>query len=68
MMQKLKSIGVLNYPIPNQLDIHEKVVEKAVMGGASTKGSCSASHHNIETTPPKADNTMKLLRIIDEIP
>lgn len=61
-------MGVLNYPILNQLDIHEKVVEKTIMGGASAKDNCSASHHNIETTPPKVDNTERLSRMVKETP
>lgn len=43
MMQKLKSIGVFNHPNLDQLDMLEKVVEKVVMGCASTKDNCPTS-------------------------
>lgn len=42
MMHQLKSMGVLIHPNLNQLDIPDKVIEKVVMDGESTKGSCSA--------------------------
>lgn len=45
-------MGVLNHPISYQLGIHEKVVEKVIMGGASMKDSCSTPHHNIKIIPP----------------
>lgn len=68
MMQKLKSIGVLNHPNPDQLGMPKKVVEKVVMDGAGMKDSCHASIHNIETTPPQLDNTHRLSSMMDEIP
>lgn len=69
MMQQLKSMVVLNYPISYQLDISKKVVEKVVMHGANIKDSCSAPQHNIETTSsPQLDNTQRLSRMIEEIP
>lgn len=46
MMQQLKSIGVLIHPNLIHLDI----VEKVVLGGAITKGSCSSPNQNIFTT------------------
>ena len=64
MMQKLKPMSVLNHLISNQLGIHEKVVEKAVMDGASMKDNYSVSHYNIDTIPPQVDNTQRLSRMI----
>lgn len=61
-------MGVLNHPIPDQLDIHEKVIEKVGMDSESTNYSCPAMHHNIESTPPQLDNTQRLSRMMDEIP
>lgn len=67
MMQKLKSMGVLNHLNLDQLDIPEKVVKKVVVGGSSTKDSCYASIHNTETIPPQLDNSQRLSSMIDEI-
>lgn len=60
MMHKLKSMGVINLPFSNQLDILEKVAEKVVIGGASTKGNCSVQEHNIDTTLSQSGNTQRL--------
>lgn len=68
MVQKLKSMGVLNHPSPYQLYMPEKVVEKVIMDGASTRDSCDASIQNIETTPPQLDNIQSLSSMVDEIP
>ena len=68
MMQQLKSMGVLNHPISDQLELSQKIFEKVVMGGANTKAICSAPKHNIQTTPPQLDNTQRILRMIVEIP
>lgn len=57
-------MGVLNHPIIAQLDIHDKVVEKVVMGGASTKDRCFTPHHNIEITQPHLGNIQGISRMI----
>ena len=62
-MQELNSLGLLNQTISNaQLYIHDKV-----MGGTSTKESCSFHQNNIETTPSRLDNTKTLSMILDSI-
>ena len=68
MITKLKEMGLLNHSIPDQLNIHEKIVEKVVLVGTFTKDSFSSPYHNIETTPPHIDNTERLSMMIDDIP
>lgn len=59
-------MSVFNHPVSNQLDLPGKLVEKVVMGGASTKDRFCTPHHNIETTSPQLDNTWRLSRMIEE--
>lgn len=67
-------MGVLIHPNSYQIDIPEKVVGKIVMGGASTKNSCSTPlrscstpQHNIDTTLPRPYNSQRLPSMIEEI-
>lgn len=68
MMQQLKSMSVLIHLNSDQLDITEKVVEKVIMDGASTKGNCFAPQYNIGTLLPQQDNMQRLSRMIEEMP
>lgn len=45
-------MSVLIHPNLNQLDI----VEKVILGGSRTKGSCFAPQQNIDNTIPQLDN------------
>lgn len=62
-MQQLNSLGLHNQIILNaKLYIHDKV-----MGATSMKESFFTHRDNIETTPPKLDNTKRISMILDSI-